>query len=397
MRQIFSSVAALVLVLGPITVAPQVARATTPVIVVGTQSAACPDAQFSTIQKAVDAAPPGTVIRICPGTYPEQVHITKALSLQGESGVVIEPSHVEANATSAHSGLPLAPIIWVERATDVDIDVDISDVIVDGASNDIGACGADFIGILYKNASGEVKRVAVRNIQLSADLNGCQSGNAILVQSGGGAVSKVNIEGSSIHDYQKNGITANEIGTEVRIENNVVTGVGPTTGAAQNGIQIGYGAGGSITKNTVANHIWSPCSLASCDVTFAVDILVIESDGVSVEQNVAGISQMGIDIVANHATVTQNQVFATLIFDGVALKGNDNDARNNSITQSDQAGVFIMGNNNAVVLNRINEAAVGVLKAAGSMGNNIAFNNFSNAIVTIQDPGGRGSKASPYR
>ena len=50
MRQIFSSVAALVLVLGPITVAPQVAHAQTPVSVVGTKSAACPDAQFSTIQ-----------------------------------------------------------------------------------------------------------------------------------------------------------------------------------------------------------------------------------------------------------------------------------------------------------------------------------------------------------
>jgi hypothetical protein len=395
MHQIFSSVAALVLVLGPITVAPQVAHAATPVIeVVGTQSAACPDAQFSKIQDAVNAATPGTVIRICPGTYPERVKITQALSLQGGSGVVIEPSHVEANATSAFSGLPLAPIIWVEGATDVDI----SGVIVDGANNDIGACGADLIGILYKNASGEVKRVAVRNITLSATLNGCQSGNAILVQSGGGEVSKVNVADSSIHDYQKNGITANEIGTEVRIENNVVTGIGPTTGAAQNGIQIGYGAGGSITNNTVANHIWSPCSLASCDVTFAVDILVIESeDGVSVEQNVAGISQTGIDIVANHATVMQNQVFATLIFGGIALKGNDNNARNNSITHSDEAGVLIVGNNNAVVLNRINEAAFGVLKAPGSMGNVIGFNNFSNAIVTIQDPAGRGGKASPYR
>ena len=392
MRQIFSSVAALVLVLGPITVAPQVAHAVTPVIVVGTQSAACP-AQFSKIQDAVNAASSGTVIRICPGTYPEQVSITKALSLQGESGVVIEPSHVEANATSPATGLPLAPIILVEGATGVEI----SDVIVDGTNNDIGACGTDLIGILYQNASGDVKRVAVRNIKLSASLNGCQSGNGILVQSGGGEMSKVNVEDSSIHDYQKNGITANENGTEVRIENNVVTGVGPTTGAAQNGIQIGYGAEGSISRNTVANHIWSPCvSVESCGAT-GIDILVVQSDGVSVEQNVAGISQTGIAIVANRATVTQNQVFRTLIFDGVALMGNDNAARSNSITHSDESGVFIEGNNNVVLRNRINEAAFGVLKVAGSTGNVIFFNDFSNAIVSVQDPAGRGSKASPYR
>jgi len=395
MRQIFSSVAALVLVLGPMTVAPQVAHAAPPVIVVGTQSAACPDAQFSKIQEAVDAASsPGTVIRICPGTYPEQVSITKALSLQGENGVVIEPSHVGGDTMSTFSGASLAPIILVKDTTDVDI----RDVIVDGANNDITACGPDFIGILYQNASGEVARVAVRNVKLSTTLNGCQSGSAILIQSGGGKTSVVGVKSSSIHDYQKNGITANEVGTQVQIEDNVVTGVGPTTGAAQNGIQIGFGAGGSITKNTVANHIWSPCaSLASCDVTFAVDILVFESDGVSVEQNVAGISQRGIDIVANHAHVVQNQVFETLTLDGIKLAGNDNDATDNSITHSDRAGVFIDGDNNNVRRNRINEAAFGVLKVAGSTGNIIFFNNFSNATVIVQDPAGRGSKASPYR
>src|SRR5215469_4702147 len=297
MRQIFCSVAALVLVLGPMTVRPQVAHAAVPVIVVGTKSAACPDAQFSKIQDAVNAASPGTVIRICPGTYPEQVSITIALSLQGENGVVIEPSHVAVNTMSTFSGAPLAPIILVKDTTDVDI----QGVIVDGANNDITACGADFIGILYQNASGEVKRVAVRNIKLSTTLSGCQSGNAILVQSGSAGMSVVDVADSSIHDYQKNGITANEVGTQVQIEDNVVTGSGPTPGAAQNGIQIGFGADGSISRNTVANHIWSPCvSLESCDFT-ADDILVFQSDGVSVEQNVAGISQTGIAIAANHA------------------------------------------------------------------------------------------------
>jgi hypothetical protein len=393
MRQIFFPVAALVLVLGAMTVRPQVAHAATPVIVVGTQSAACPDAQFSKIQEAIDHASPGTVIRICPGTYPEQVTITIALSLQGENGVVIEPSHVAVNTMSTFSGAPLAPIILVKDATDVGI----QDVIVDGANNDITACGPDFIGILYQNASGEVKRVAVRNIKLSTTLSGCQSGNAILVQSGSAGTSVVDVADSSIHDYQKNGITGNEIGTTVRIENNVVTGVGPTTGAAQNGIQIGFGAAGSITRNTVANHIWSPCvSLESCE-NIATDILVFQSDGVSVENNVAGISQTGIDIAANGAHVAQNQVFDTLTFDGIKLAGNDNGATDNSVTHSDRAGVFIDGNNNNVRRNRINEAAFGVLKVTGSTGNIIFFNNFSNALVVFQDPAGRGSTASPYR
>ena len=297
MRQIVSSVAALVLVLGPITVAPQVARAAAPVIVVGAKSSACPDAQFSTIQAAVDAASRGTVIRICKGTYPEQVSIKKPLSLHGESGVVIEPRGVTQNAAGSASGQPIAAIILVAETTGVDI----RDVIVDGTKNGLVECAPDLIGVLYQNASGEIRRVAVRNMLLSPNANGCQSGSAILIQSGGGGMSVVDVEENSIHDYQKNGITANEMHTEARIENNVVTGVGPTAGAAQNGIQMGFGAEGSISSNSVANHIWSPCVSLSCDFK-AVDILVIQSDGVSVEQNLAGVSQTGIDIdIANHA------------------------------------------------------------------------------------------------
>lgn len=392
-RQIFTLVSTFVLLFGPVAVAPRVANAATTVILVGTNPTECPGAQFSTIQAAVNAASPGTIIRICPGTYPEQVSITKPLSLHGENGVVIQPSNVTSNSTGTASGQPIAAIILVQDVTGVEI----RDVIVDGTNSGITECAPDLIGVLYQNASGEVSRVAVRNVKLSVNLNGCQSGSAILVQSGGGGTSVVDIEDSSIHDYQKNGITANEVGTQVRIEGNVVTGVGATTGAAQNGIQIGFGAGGSITRNSVANHIWSPCvSLQSCNFT-ADDILVFQSDNVVVEQNVAGLSQTGIAISANHARVQGNRVFDSLIFDGVELLGNDNVARDNGIAHSDRAGVFIQGNNNDVEKNRINEAAFGVLKAAGSTGNLIAFNNFSNATVSVQDPPGIESKASPYR
>jgi hypothetical protein len=58
-------------------------------------------------------------------------------------------------------------------------------------------------------------------------------------------MSPVAINHSTIHHFQKNGIAANEVGTDVSIDENVVTGIGPTP-AAQNGIQIGFRAGGRI-------------------------------------------------------------------------------------------------------------------------------------------------------
>lgn len=392
-RQISASVSLFALIVALTLFVPRAAHAADAVFVVGTNPAQCPGAQFSTIQAAVNAASAGTIIRICAGTYPEQVSITKPLSLHGENGVVIQPSNVTANATGSASGQAIAAIILVQDATDVDI----RGVTVDGTNNGITECSPDLIGVLYQNASGEVRRVAVRNVKLGASLNGCQSGLAILVQSGAGGTSVVDIEDSSIHDYQKNGITANEVGTQVKIEGNVVTGVGPTTGAAQNGIQIGFGAGGSITRNTVANHIWSPCvSLQSCQFT-ADDILVYQSDNVTVGQNAVGISQTGIAISANHARVQGNHVFDSLVFDGVELLGNDNHANENWITHSDRAGVFIQGNNNYIENNHINEAAYGVLKATGSTGNIIANNDFSNAAISVQDPPELETKASPYR
>src|SRR3954452_18228479 len=45
--------------------------------IVDDDHAQCPNAAFSRIQDAVDAAPPGAQIKVCPGNYPEQVRIPK--------------------------------------------------------------------------------------------------------------------------------------------------------------------------------------------------------------------------------------------------------------------------------------------------------------------------------
>ena len=361
--------------------------------VVGTKSASCPNAQFPTIQGAVNAAPPGSTIRICEGVYPEQVTINKALTLAGDSGAEIQPTSMTANTTDPSSGDGIAAIVLVEDTTDVNI----HGLIVDGSMSGLSGCGPDFIGVFYRNASGELRRVAVREVELAPSLNGCQSGSGILVESGSGELSTVDIEDSSVHDYQKNGITANETGTSVTIVHNVVTGVGPTTGASQNGIQVAFGAGGSISRNTIANNIWSPCvSLTNCS-DVATDILVDGSDNVTVENNKAGISQIAIAIVANHAHVNNNVVFDSQIADGIDLVGNDSDGTNNQITNSSRAGVFVQGNSNDVESNTIDEAAVGVLEGSGSTGNVVANNTIFNAGVKVQDPSTAPLKVSPYR
>jgi Periplasmic copper-binding protein (NosD) len=361
-------------------------------IVVGTASATCP-AQVSTIQAGVNAASPGATIRICAGTYPEQVTISKALKIRGDNAVIIEPASVTANVTGTAAAQAIAAIVLVENTTDVDIE----NVIVDGSSNGIGACSPELVGIFYQNASGELDHTTVRNVKLSASLDGCQSGDAILIQSGGGEMSVVTVQNSSVHDYQKNGITANETGTQVTIDHNVVTGAGPTTGAAQNGIQIGFGAAGSVRRNIVANNVYAPCtSVQSCPAV-AEDILIYQSDRITVDHNKTGVAQVGIAINGNHATVSHNQVFDSMVADGIELIGSDNDARDNRIVDSDRAAIAVDGNGNTVEQNHVDEAADGVLKVSGSTGNVIANNDYFNTVVTVQDPAVPAPAAQPYR
>lgn len=353
-----------------------------PQLVVDDDKVECPNAAFTRIQDAVDAASPGATIRVCKGTYVEQVAIGKPLTIAADGGAVLMPGTMRQNSTSLLDGTPIATAILVAGATGVSID----GLTVDGTNNGLTQCAPRLFGIAFQNAAGEIGHVAIRNFKLGTGLGGCQSGTGIFVQSGGGGVSNVEIDNSTIHDFQKNGITADEVGTQVSVHDNVVTGIGPTSGAAQNGIQIGFGAGGAISMNTVTNNVWSPCMAVDTCVTVATNILVTLSDGVEVSDNGVGVSQVGIFLHGNQGLVRGNETFATTVFDGIRIEGDASRVRDNHVFNGAESGIFISGNNNLVEHNKITEAAVGILKEAGSLGNLIRFNRVFDTPVAVQDP-----------
>ena len=118
----------------------QAAHAST--VVVGTCKTGI---QFATIQAAVNAAPIGATIDVCPGTYPEQITITKKLTVvgiasgQNDAAVVVAPAGgVVVNATDIF-GFPTAAQIFVQGATSVTI----SHLTVDGSANGLSGCATD--------------------------------------------------------------------------------------------------------------------------------------------------------------------------------------------------------------------------------------------------------------
>jgi nitrous oxidase accessory protein NosD len=226
----------------------------------------------------------------------------------------------------------------------------------------------------------------VRNTKLSVSLNGCQSGEAIVAQSLGGETSTVTIDDNSVHDYQKNGITGNESGSEVTISNNVVTGLGPTTGAAQNGIQIGFGAKGSVLRNTVTDNVWSPCvSLENCAFN-ATGILIFQSDDVRVEHNTVATNQLGIYAGGQRDEIESNNISNSLVLVGIDFAGDNGLASRNDVTNSGQAAILIEGNDNKIQSNDITEAPIGVLKLSSTVGNSQSGNSFFDTLIPVQDP-----------
>jgi nitrous oxidase accessory protein NosD len=352
-----------------------------PDLLVDDDKVQCPAATFTSIQDAINAANAGSLIRVCPGTYHEQLSINKSLSIEGDNGAIVMPGNMVANTTGS-SGAPIAAAILVKNAANVEIE----GLIVDTANSGITGCAPDLIGILYQNSSGSLEHNAVRNTKLSASLNGCQSGDGIVVQTLGGGASNVSIDDNSVHDYQKNGITGNELGTEVVISNNVVTGLGPTTGAAQNGIQIGFGAKGGISRNTVTDNVWAPCvSLTNCTFN-ATGILVFQSDDVHVDHNSVATNQVGIFTNGQNAKIESNNVSNSLVLIGIDLAGDNSLARGNDVTNSGQAAILIEGNDNKVQGNEINEAPIGILKLSGTVGNTHPGNSFFDTLIPVQDP-----------
>src|SRR5262249_53712646 len=131
----------------------------------------------------------------------------------------------------------------------------------------------------------------------------------------------------------------------------------------------------------------------------ATNILVTQSDDVEVTDNDAGISQIAIFVHGNQGLVAGNHTFASRVFNGIRLEGDGNRVRHNRVFNGAQSGIFLSGNNNVVEHNKITEAAIGVLKEAGSVGNLIRFNQVFDTLVAVQDPPFRrlGGVVSPER
>jgi hypothetical protein len=373
--------------------------------------------QYPTIQQAVSSVPAGATVGVCPGTYPEQVVITRNVTLKGlltSSGsgatIVAPVNGIVSNASSLSSGAPIAAQIVVQGAAKVNI----SNLSVNGGNNQISGCAPDLVGILYQNSSGTITQVSVVDETLdSPDLIGCQSGLGIYVQSGilnsASGTSAVKVVDSLVEDYQKNGITGNEQGTTLTVTGSYLVGHGSTTGAGENGIQFGYGAAGSASSNTVTGNVWAPDTFGDTGDA-ATGILVYGSPNISLTSNNISNSQFGIatdddlgdGLIADKTSIKSNRISGTHLYDGIEICNNSSTVQSNVIFSSDESGIHIdsnsddgcngAGNGIVVSSNTINTACTAIL---GNLSNNTIGTNTYYNVGSLNNPGNTCENANP--
>lgn len=214
-------------------------------------------ADASTISGAITAASSGDTILVCPGTCIDQVVIAKDLTLLGLPGATIE-------ATSGAVGA----IVDVSGAT-----VNIAGFTIngnEGAGRSGCKAGVDwFSGIRYHDqANGAITHNTIVDMHLPSGLLGCQEGVGIEIRDldASDGTTTVAVTGNKVVDYQKGGIVANGEAVSAHVAGNTVVGFGPTNVIAQNGIQIGFAAEGTVDHNYIQGNFFTPPTFASAAI-----------------------------------------------------------------------------------------------------------------------------------
>lgn len=345
----------------------------------------CHAGSYSTITLALAAATPGTIIDVCPGYYAEQVTITLSdITLQGipyahsgvttDSAVIISPTLASPPGTWVQNGALFSgddpPTTAAQIAVVGVTGVVISHITVDAANNSYDCGVGNLIGIYYENSTGTVTDSVARNQSIG---NGDQCGWGIGTESNSGTP-LLTVTNSSVHGFQKNGIAArgtNTSGPTLTATGNTVIGAGATsTLPGQNGIEIAFGATGSVKSNYVADLLYTPSGAATGILLYATaGSPIVETNTVdSANTGIAVVYDSGFGGGGSGATINSNHIGGTQMFDAIDLCGASETAKSNIIYNSTQSGVHLddtcggsSGTGDTVTGNTVNETCAGLL------------------------------------
>jgi len=275
-----------------LTVGPQAevtASSDSGILIVDDDGLDCPNAQFMTIQSAVDAAMPGDKIKVCRGTYIEQVTIPP-----GKDGLTLF-------AAAAFQAVIKAPVLMLPPKAIVRVngahDVTIRHFTITGPGG--GPCDSIRYGVRVDDTGSAL--ITDNHITEIHDtpFSGCQNGHGVNVGRtfvDGPTTGSAIVVHNLVDKYQKGGIFVDNADSSADVAYNEVVGVGPTAVIAQNGIQVSRGAHGEVHHNKVSQNIYAPPGVES------TGILLFSDPVTSVHHNDVFLNEDGIGLFVVNAT-----------------------------------------------------------------------------------------------
>jgi nitrous oxidase accessory protein NosD len=333
-----------------------------------------PSEAYPTIQSAVNAAEPGDVISIGPGTYIESVSVDalKGVQIRGRGRPVIEPlGAVAMNLDSCEevriAGIDLGGFgIVVESSTDVVLDrLRITHSGSDGQG--IGSFQNDGLLVSRCTVAGDAAYglwdigtvgLVVEKCRFEGNwLYGILLSDADTTPTAGAVVSRNRIIGAEygllmggadnvIEKNRFEGIVVHGITTWFSVDGSVVSGNRVEVGG-NFGIQV-LGTGYQVVGNTFEGG----------------GTMAINGTGVLLDRNrVIAAVGTGISVQGSAHTLSRNQVRGATL-DGILVAANDVVVDRNLVTGADDDGIVVSGSLCELTRNRVSAADdVGILVA----------------------------------
>jgi hypothetical protein len=209
------------------------------------------DTVFNTIQSAVNAAASGDIVQICPGTYDEQLVVTKSsLTIRGSGAelTLVRPAVVNQNSTNMF-GNPVAPIVLVDGTAGLIL----ANLTLDGSAADSGATIVPpcpvlpfYVGVFYRNSSATFDTARITGI---TSATAC----AFAIRAEG---SQIVVKKSLLDHYGVSAIACAGSDARCTIIGNTIRGLGPVDNQTQAGIQIRSQAAGKMSGNVITDHFF---------------------------------------------------------------------------------------------------------------------------------------------
>jgi hypothetical protein len=247
----------------------------------------CPNAQYISIQAAVDDALPGDKIKVCRGTYIEQVTIPA-----GKNNLTLF-SAPDLQAIIKAPPVMLDPKAIVRVSTSQN--VTIRHFTITGP----GSGGCDSIRWGVRVDSGGSALITDNHITEIRDmgLSGCQNGIGVLLGRNRPDISPADVtvgSGKVVHNlidrYQKGGVLVDNTGTSTgEVAYNEVTGE-PSPIIAQNGIQVSRAGRGDAHHNKVSMNQYLPGGVEATGILLYSNTVPARAHHNEVFMNDAGVT-----------------------------------------------------------------------------------------------------------